>query len=88
MAGRRRPGSVSPEEQVYRDHLAMALLSRRADLGLSQHAVALRGGFDRSFYAEVERGARDLTVSMLHRYAAALDTTADRLLRPAEEPSA
>jgi transcriptional regulator with XRE-family HTH domain len=57
----------------------------RAMAGLSQEALAHQAGLDRTYVSQVERGKRNVTITVLARLAAALGTTPDRLLRP-EEP--
>lgn len=58
----------------------------RATAGLSQEALAHQSGLDRTYVSQVERGKRNVTISVLARLAAALGTTPDRLLRR-EEPA-
>jgi predicted transcriptional regulator len=48
------------------------LVRRREQLGLSQTTVAARMGTSQSAVARLERGAVDVRVSTLERYAAAL----------------
>jgi len=57
----------------------------RKAAGLSQEALAHQAGLDRTYVSQVERGRRNLTVTALARLAAALGTTADRLLLPERE---
>ena len=49
---------------------------------LSQEALALEAGLDRTYISQVERGKRNLTIVVLARIARALKTTPDRLLVP------
>lgn len=47
---------------------------------LSQEALALEAGLDRTYISQVEREKRNVTIEVLARLAAALGTTADQLL--------
>jgi transcriptional regulator with XRE-family HTH domain len=62
--------------------LAENVRRRRAAAGLSQENLALEAGLDRTYISQVERGKRNVTIEVLARLAAALDTTADQLLVP------
>ncbi len=53
--------------------------ARRA-AGLSQEALALEAGVDRTYVSQVERRQRNITITVLARLAKALGTTPDRLL--------
>jgi transcriptional regulator with XRE-family HTH domain len=57
------------------------LRRRRAELGLSQEAVALEAGMDQSQYSRIERGEVDPSIRTLTRIARALGTTPSELLR-------
>lgn len=48
--------------------------------GLSQEALAHEAGVDRTYVSQVERGKRNVTVTVLARLARALNTTPDQLL--------
>lgn len=48
--------------------------------GLSQEALALEAGVDRTYVSQVERGKRNVTISVLARLARALRTKPDQLL--------
>jgi len=52
----------------------------RAELGLSQEAVAERMGADRAFVSSIERGLQNLTLLRLHELAQALGVRAENLL--------
>lgn len=57
------------------------LRSRRAELGLSQEAVASEAAMDQSQYSRIERGEVDPSIRTLTRVARALQTTPSELLR-------
>lgn len=52
----------------------------RVGLGLTQEQLAHEADVDRTYVSQVERGKRNLTVTVLARLAKALGTTPDRLL--------
>ena len=54
----------------------------RKAAGLSQEQLAFEAGLDRTYISQVERGRRNLTVKVLAKLAAALNTTPHRLLAP------
>lgn len=57
------------------------LRARRAELGLSQEAVAAEASMDQSQYSRIERGEVDPSIRTLTRIARALGTTPSELLR-------
>lgn len=59
---------------------------RRA-AGLSQEELADRAEVDRTYVSQVERGLRNLTISVLARISRALKTTPDKLLTPTAAPT-
>lgn len=60
--------------------LTTNLRSRRAELGLSQEAVATEASMDQSQYSRIERGEVDPSIRTLTRVARALQTTPSALL--------
>ncbi len=52
----------------------------RKAIGLSQEALADKAGIDRTYVSGVERGVRNPTITILAKFAAALDTSAAALL--------
>jgi transcriptional regulator with XRE-family HTH domain len=58
----------------------------RKEAGLSQEELAHDAGVDRTYVSQVERGKRNLTITVLARLAAALDLSPDRLLIPESKP--
>jgi transcriptional regulator with XRE-family HTH domain len=61
--------------------LTTNLRSRRAELGLSQEAVAAEASMDQSQYSRIERGEVDPSIRTLTRVSRALQTTPSDLLR-------
>jgi len=61
--------------------LTTNLRSRRAELGLSQEAVAGEASMDQSQYSRIERGEVDPSIRTLTRVSRALQTTPSELLR-------
>ncbi|WP_457795976.1 helix-turn-helix domain-containing protein [Methylocystis sp. S23] len=59
-------------------------LARQA-IGLSQEALADKAEIDRTYVSGVERGVRNPTVTIVAKFAAALDTTPALLLTPDAE---
>jgi transcriptional regulator with XRE-family HTH domain len=47
----------------------------RKRLGLSQERLALKAGLDRTYFAGVESGVRNITVKSLEKIIVALETT-------------
>ena len=60
------------------------LRNRRAELGLSQEAVAAEASMDQSQYSRIERGEVDPSIRTLTRVARALQATPSELLRGIE----
>ena len=66
---------------------ARAILARnmrrlRTELGLSQEDLADRCGLHRTYIGSVERAERNVSIDNIDKIAAALNVTADALLRP------
>ena len=66
-----------------REVLATNLRRRRADLGLSQEALANEAGLHRTFVGAVERAERNISVDNIEKLAKALGLTGWQLLKPA-----
>ncbi|PFH20626.1 helix-turn-helix domain-containing protein [Burkholderia sp. JKS000303] len=65
-------------------HLAAigaAVRARRLEFGVSQEALALLTGIDRSHMGRIERGQRNLTILNLIRIAGALNISPSKLLK-------
>ena len=60
---------------------------RRLALNLSQEELASRAGVHRTYLSDIERGARNITVTVLARIAEALEVKVSRLFRLAERES-
>lgn len=52
-----------------------AVRERRLELGLTQEQLAYSCGLNRSYITDVERGARNLSITNVARLVHALDTT-------------
>ena len=63
--------------------LGKAIRAAREKSGESQESVALKAGFHRNYYSDVERGNRNITDATLLKIAKALDVKASELLAQA-----
>ena len=72
---------IAPPLQVA---LGRAVKARRAELGLTQEQVALRGDLQQRWISNVETGKRDLRYSSLRRLAPLLELTTAQLMDRAE----
>jgi CheY-like chemotaxis protein len=61
-----------------------AVRSRRKRLGISQEELAGRAGLHRTYVADIERGARNLSLANIEKLATALDTTIPILFSQSE----
>src|SRR5438874_6671418 len=52
-----------------------AIRSRRKRLGISQEELAGRAGLHRTYVADIERGARNLSLANIEKLARALETS-------------
>lgn len=59
---------------------ALAVRTRRHELGLSQEGLAERAGLHRTYVGGVERGERNLTLVSITRLARALDLQPGELI--------
>lgn len=57
----------------------------RREVGLTQEQLALAADIDRTFVSLIERGARQPTVRVLFKLAAALHVSAARLIQMTED---
>jgi transcriptional regulator with XRE-family HTH domain len=62
--------------------LAENVGAARKALALSQEALALETGIDRTYVSGIERGRRNPSLALLVRLAERLETTPGRLLTP------
>ena len=60
--------------------LARNIKAARKRLNLSQEELAARAGIDRTYVSGIERRVRNPTITVVARFAAALETTAAALL--------
>jgi transcriptional regulator with XRE-family HTH domain len=73
------PG-LSPEHVAF----GSAIRSMRVEQGISQEALALKCGLDRSYFGAVERGQRNVALANILKIANALQTTPAELFTRAE----
>lgn len=64
-----------------RKRLGRNLRRLRQEKGLSQEDFAFEAGIHRTYVSDIERGARNPTVSIVEKLAHALGTTASELVR-------
>jgi transcriptional regulator with XRE-family HTH domain len=57
----------------------------RVHAGLSQEALALQAGLDRSYVGQVERGERNITLINIHKLARAISRDASDLVQPPKQ---
>ncbi|HEY9681967.1 MAG TPA: helix-turn-helix transcriptional regulator [Oculatellaceae cyanobacterium] len=78
-------GSKSPKaERAFLGGLGDVVRERRLALNLSQEELANKAGVHRTYLSDIERGARNITVTVLARIADALEVKVSRLFRLAE----
>ena len=65
--------------------LGRAIRKRRMALGLSQEKFALKIGMDRTYYASVEAGKRNVSVVNIKKIADGLEASLSELFACAEE---
>jgi len=65
-----------------RERLAANLRARRAELGISQEALAARAGLHRTYVGSVERQERNVSLDNVELLATALDLDVSKLLMP------
>lgn len=63
-----------------RERLAKNLRQLRQEKGWSQEAFADEAGLHRTYVSDLERGARNPTISVVDKLATALGVTSGRLL--------
>jgi CheY-like chemotaxis protein/DNA-binding XRE family transcriptional regulator len=68
---------------ILQETLGRAVRSRRHELGLSQEELAWRAGLNRTYVTDVERGARNLSLSTVDRLAQALQMPLSVLMKNA-----
>lgn len=63
-----------------REQLAVAIRQSRAQIGLSQEALALAAEVDRTYVSQLERGIANPSLLILYRIAKVLEVPVDTLL--------
>ena len=76
--------SVSPEKMLLSD-LGDVVRRRRLALNLSQEELAGRAGVHRTYLSDIERGSRNITITVLARLSDALEVKVSRLFRLTEQ---
>lgn len=74
------------EEAILRE-LGSRIRAQRKRIGLTQEALALVAGVDRSYYGAVERGERNITFLVLYRLCIALRCDVAELTSELPPPS-
>jgi len=59
----------------------LAIQKRRREIGISQEEAAARAGIHRTYFADVERGARNVGLKNVVAIARGLDVTPSDLLK-------
>ncbi len=77
-----KPSPKYAGDQVLVD-LGAAIRKARLTMGISQEALAVDAGLDRSYMGGVERGEHNLSVINVHKIAQALEMTPSSLLSTA-----
>ena len=72
-------------DPVLQKTFGTVLRQLRVEKGLSQEALALESGLDRTFISMLERGLRQPTLSSLFALASALKVSASRIVRLTEK---
>ena len=76
-----------PTSQIT-SRLGTSVRSLRHSLGISQEVLAERADLHRTYIADIERGARNITVKSVEKLACALEVSIATLLAEAGEPAA
>lgn len=77
-----KPSPKYAGDQVLVD-LGVAIRRARLTMGISQEALAVDAGLDRSYMGGVERGEHNLSVINVHKIAQALEMTPSSLFNTA-----
>lgn len=72
-------------QDIFLAALGEVIHERRTHLGLSQQELADMAGVHRTYISDIERGARNLTVTTVSRLAVALELAPSRLFRLVDE---
>jgi CheY-like chemotaxis protein len=73
----------SPAPENMREQFARTLKQYRRHLGITQEELAGRSGLHRSYVADIERGARNLSLSSIEKLAGALEVSVSALFTSA-----
>lgn len=84
MTQAERNRAVRAEKELI-GQLGEVVRKRRLALNLSQEELAARAGVHRTYLSDIERGARNITITVLTRLADALDVRVSRLFRLTEQ---
>lgn len=84
MAGAVNKKTVYSEAELLTE-LGEVVRRRRLSLDLSQEELARRAGVHRTYLSDIERGARNITITVLTRLAEALEVRVSRLFRLTEQ---
>ncbi|HEY9773948.1 MAG TPA: helix-turn-helix transcriptional regulator [Planktothrix sp.] len=84
MSKAQRKTAVQTESDLLTE-LGEVVRKRRLALDLSQEELAERAGVHRTYLSDIERGARNITITVLTRLADALEVRVSRLFRLTEE---
>jgi transcriptional regulator with XRE-family HTH domain len=79
-----RKKSAQTETELL-SQLGEVVRKRRLSLDLSQEELAARAGVHRTYLSDIERGARNITITVLTRLAEALEVRVSRLFRLTEQ---
>jgi transcriptional regulator with XRE-family HTH domain len=71
---------VAEKKSAASQALGRAIRVARLERGLPQEAMAARAGIDRSYFGAIERGEFNVSLDTITKLAAALETTAAKLL--------
>jgi transcriptional regulator with XRE-family HTH domain len=80
----RKNRAANPEAELLSE-LGDVVRKRRLALDLSQEELARRAGVHRTYLSDIERGARNITITVLARLADALEVKVSRLFRLTEQ---
>jgi len=69
----------------FKTNFSSALRQRRKALGLSQQELAKTSGFSRSYIADVERGARSITLKTAWKIANCMNIKLSKLVTQSEQ---
>ena len=72
---------ATPRQKLFGDRVR----ERRHDLGISQEALALRAGINRTYIGSLESGGRNPSLDLIARLATALECDAADLVRGVQE---